>query len=239
MDSLIKLFEKYGIDTSSRILEIGCGNGRVLINLAKNGFKNLYGIDISPVFIKDAKEKMSIHNVSNIKFYVGDVRALDKFFKEEEFDVILSIWTAILGYYDKETDAEILGKCWRISSENGFLFFIKTVNRDFIANLRSLGCRGPFYSDYGDFAVIEETDFDYISSTTKTRWIFYEKLNDRSLKFIDEVEISIRLYSIHELIEMAENTGWEYVDAYRNLNTLELFLPTLSPLNIVFQKREI
>ena len=238
VDSLVRLFKKYGISKSSRILEIGCGNGRILINLAKKGFKNLSGIDISPAFIEDAKRKMSIHNVSDINFYIGDVRTLDKLFKEDEFDVILSVWTSILGYYDSKTDKEILYKCWKIASEDGYLMFVNTANRDFITNLRSLGCRGPFYSDYGDFAIIEETNFDYVSSHTNTRWLFYEKLEDGSLKFIDKVEIKLRLYSIHEVIEMAESVGWSFIDAFRSLDMLDTFLPTLSPLNMVFKKME-
>jgi len=57
VDNIIKLFDKYGVDKEDDILEIGCGNGRILINLAKRGYKNLYGVDISNILIEDALKR--------------------------------------------------------------------------------------------------------------------------------------------------------------------------------------
>ncbi len=56
-EAIAKLLHRYGIGEDSRILEVGCGNGRILINLALKGFKSLVGIVISPRFIEDAREK--------------------------------------------------------------------------------------------------------------------------------------------------------------------------------------
>jgi 2-polyprenyl-3-methyl-5-hydroxy-6-metoxy-1,4-benzoquinol methylase len=42
---LYRMFGKYGIEKSSAILDIGCGNGTFLFWLSRAGFKNLVGID--------------------------------------------------------------------------------------------------------------------------------------------------------------------------------------------------
>lgn len=149
VDAIIKLFDKYGIDKDARILEIGCGNGRIIINLAKRGYKNLFDIDISPIFIEDAKKKIHIHGVSNVKFFVADARTIDDTFQDYSFDVILSFWTTLIGYYiDENIDIEILGKCRKITREDGYLFILNTANRDYITLVRSVGCVGPFYNEY-------------------------------------------------------------------------------------------
>jgi hypothetical protein len=40
---------------------------------------------------------------------------------------------------------------------------------------------------------------------------------------------------LHELIGMAEESGWQYVKAYKDVETLEPYTPILSGLNVVFK----
>jgi len=175
-EAIIKLFNIYGIGKDARILEIGCGNGRIIINLAKRGYKNLFGIDISPLFIDDAIKKMHIHGVFNVNFSVADARKIDEIFQYHSFDVILSFWTTLIGYYiDENIDIEILSKCRKITREGGYLIILNTVNRDYITLIRSVGCVGPFYEEYDKLIVIEAPQFDPKTSVITTKWTFYEK----------------------------------------------------------------
>ena len=48
---IVRLFKKKGV---KRVLDLGCGSGRHIVCLAKQGFK-VYGIDIAPEGIKIAK----------------------------------------------------------------------------------------------------------------------------------------------------------------------------------------
>ena len=59
-----RLLDSLGVKEGSLVLDLGCGNGRIAINLAKLGYK-VYGVDISQVFIKDALEKARLHNVED------------------------------------------------------------------------------------------------------------------------------------------------------------------------------
>ncbi|MFH1598555.1 MAG: class I SAM-dependent methyltransferase [Patescibacteria group bacterium] len=73
---------------AKRVLDVGCGNGDLLIQIRKTGFKGeLYGIDISggiimPGIKQNAKEKL------NISLKVGDAENL--YFKSNHFDIIVA-----------------------------------------------------------------------------------------------------------------------------------------------------
>lgn len=234
-EAIAKLLDKIGLKKDSRILEIGCGNGRILINLAHQGYRKLVGIDISPIFIEHAKKKMDEYKVEGIEFIVGDALRLNKSFGRDEFDVAMYVWTTILGYYrDENIDAEILRKTREIVKKGGYLLILNTANRDYILKMSEY-YRGPFYTEHGDLVVIEYPKFDPKNSVNKTRWRFYRKMENGDLKFLDEIEFQLRLYSIHEIIRIAEGAGWEYVEAYSRITTLEEFWPTRGALNIVFK----
>lgn len=74
---ITKILATNKIETG-RILDLCCGNGRLAIWLAKNGFK-VVGIDLSPLYIKDAIRRAKEFNVeSDVKFLVGDMRTVDE-----------------------------------------------------------------------------------------------------------------------------------------------------------------
>jgi len=63
----IKFIKKYSIDSKSKFLDVGCGTGTVLQALIKSGYKNVYGVDVSKLFVEDAKAK----GLRNVKYYDG------------------------------------------------------------------------------------------------------------------------------------------------------------------------
>lgn len=76
----IKYIKKYLVNKNSIFLDVGCGNGVVLDELNKNKYKNGYGIDISNLFIKEAKLK----GLKNVYYYKGEKLP----FKNNFFDLI-------------------------------------------------------------------------------------------------------------------------------------------------------
>jgi len=78
----LDLFKDY-IKENDKILDIGCGNGR-LINLTRDIEVDYTGIDYSAPLVEIARE-----NYPDEKFLVGDILDLD--FPENYFDVVLLI----------------------------------------------------------------------------------------------------------------------------------------------------
>src|SRR5579884_1723008 len=58
-----------------RILDAGCGNGRFTFVLAAIG-RSIDAYDISRELIRQARQTASSANVTNIRFYVGDIATI-------------------------------------------------------------------------------------------------------------------------------------------------------------------
>ena len=79
---LIKFFQD--LPKGAKVLDLGCGQGRDAIALARIGF-DLTGIDNSAVGIDQMNEVAKAENL-NLDGQVGDIHTYDKF---AEFDIIL------------------------------------------------------------------------------------------------------------------------------------------------------
>lgn len=72
-------------DKNARILEVGCGYGRYIKTLLEMGYKNCYGIDLSPEQVSYAKRVLGLSNVDQ----ADALDWLDG--KEAMFDCILGL----------------------------------------------------------------------------------------------------------------------------------------------------
>ena len=173
-----------------------------------------------------------------MEFYVVDAKEMTSILKRRKFDIILMIWTSVLGYYiDEHVDIEILKQCRALCKDAGYLFILNTANRDLIALRHSMMCMPPVYEEADDIAIIETPKFNPETSVIENTWRFYKKLESGDLKFISHVSFRFRVYSLHELIRLADAAGWEYVEAYKSPYTLEPFIPSFSGLNVIFKAK--
>lgn len=62
------------ISSTDSIVDLGCGNGMLLIELAEEGFENLLGVDYSEAAVKLAKKVATAQNL-DIKFETCDILA--------------------------------------------------------------------------------------------------------------------------------------------------------------------
>ncbi|MBT7553069.1 methyltransferase domain-containing protein [bacterium] len=110
----LQVFIPY-IKDNFKILDLGCGNGRLLKSLEESNKKFDYtGIDFSEGLIKQAQENFPEH-----KFTVADMRELD--FPENSFDMVFSI--AAFHHLDKKSDRiKLLKKLNKCLKPGGYLF---------------------------------------------------------------------------------------------------------------------
>ncbi len=107
---ILKILENAKLKKATRMLELGCGDGRVLIEAVKSHGIVGYGIDINPVVINQAKWNARKLSADRIKF---EVKNLDKV-EVGDYDVVyLFLLPKIL--------AEVAPK-WQREAKKGSLF---------------------------------------------------------------------------------------------------------------------
>ncbi len=229
-----RLLEIHGVGRGARLLEVGCGSGRIAINLARLGY-SVVGIDVSPTYISEAVRRSREEGVQ-VEFLVGDARRVDEVVGARRFDAVLFYWTSVLGYYDEVTDFEILARCRKVVEDGGKLLILQHANRDHLILAFSVRRVLESRHDLGDYVVVEESRLDLLSSRYVSTWSFYRK-EGNALVLIDTLETSQRVYSIHELVSIARRAGWDLEKAYASIATLEEFTkPAYHPaLNLVFK----
>jgi ubiquinone/menaquinone biosynthesis C-methylase UbiE len=84
----IQLIERLNLLGDERVLDIGCGDGRITAHIAELLSKGLIvGLDRDKIFIELARQEFPSNNYPNIKFVYADALEMPY---EEEFNLIVS-----------------------------------------------------------------------------------------------------------------------------------------------------
>lgn len=207
-DALITLFNQHDVPEDGLILDHCCGIGRHSVLLAEKGY-NVVGVDISPEFIERAKEiALEMKVQDNCSFKVGDVRKLDEVLEGETFDAVINMFTS-LGYYDDQTEIQILGKIREATKTDGVLI-IDAANRErMIRNFIP-----AYYEEYEENQVyLVKNHLNLEKSVLEKEWTIYEK-DGEDLKHINTTYITQRILSLHEQIRFLAEAGWTYDEVY-------------------------
>ena len=102
-----------------RILEIGCGNGTLLDELARAGYRDVVGVDFLPEFVELAKSRGLPFDIR-----VGDICALP--FNDAEFDVVLSE-RVIINVKDQQGQHTAFHEVRRVLKDGGYIVMIEAL----------------------------------------------------------------------------------------------------------------
>ena len=98
------LWRILGLSPGARVLDAGCGYGRVSLPLARLGARVL-GVDQSATLLAEAERRRGELDPEQLRYQRRDLRAP---LGESGFDVALSLFSS-LGYGEESDDAAILG----------------------------------------------------------------------------------------------------------------------------------
>jgi len=85
---LEKLFEFCSITDETKILDVGCGDGEIPIEIYKKTKSKITVLDGSSVMLDELSKKMSANNIDDIR--VIQRRYEDTHLKEKSFDILIS-----------------------------------------------------------------------------------------------------------------------------------------------------
>lgn len=218
-------------ENPQRILDVPCGHGRHAYHL-RNDHHDYTGVDLNQHFLETARRQWS---ADYMRFIQADMRELDF---HGEFDLVLNLFTA-MGYFEDDKDDERFFAGVFRALKPGGKFLVDYLNRDRL--LREFQPRDWRKLPDGSI-VITERQYDILSG----------RMHDKRITIKDgevrrEVTSSIRFYSPHELITMAQRVGFLFEIAYGDFTEQELGEKKLAsePLTInsprsilVFQRPE-
>lgn len=105
---------------SDRVLDVGCGTGRIVNGLEKLGYTNLYAIDNVPAMIKAAIDT----NCSNskIKFNISNI-VTECLFEDEFFDLIIFGYNGLMSICGVENRKKAINNITKMLKKNGIFIF--------------------------------------------------------------------------------------------------------------------
>lgn len=159
---LIKLIKP---NKNIKVLDIGCGEGKDMVYLAKQGY-DVYGFDVTKNGINKTLRMAKENNVE-VNAFVADINNFDI---KEKFDIIYS--TGTIQYLDDDKIDAFFKKVKDMTNVNGINWFNVFVDKAFIPlppdwdineKLWQTGQLFTYYPDW-KFERIEEKIFDCNSS---------------------------------------------------------------------------
>lgn len=117
-DDVVQYFKKNDV---YRVLDIGCGSGRHLVQMAENEL-DVVGIDYSPAAGQIAEHWLLEKGLEG-KVYVADFRTELANFHSEEFDAVIAINSL---QYDQNDErlSSILSEIRRVTKPGGSIFIV-------------------------------------------------------------------------------------------------------------------
>ena len=148
------VFEKY-IPKSSKIIEFGCGAGRISLGLSALGYGNITATDFAPKMVETAAEIFARHN-ADIETFVCD--ATDTRLKDTSFDAAIFGFNGLMQIPKSAQRRRAIGEICRILKPGG-IFAFTTHDRDAKRNANywenekkqwQSNSQQPVLDDFGD-----------------------------------------------------------------------------------------
>lgn len=110
----VSMFSKY-VSKNSKILDVGCGYGRILNELYENGFNDLTGVDTAENMIKRGKREFPHLNL--IANQDGKIP-----FNNNSFDVVI-LFGVLTCIFTDELQKEFLKEVKRVLKPQGIIYY--------------------------------------------------------------------------------------------------------------------
>ena len=129
--SELALIAKYFPDPSARLLEAGCGAGRVAVGLWHQGYRDVTGFDFASELVDQARNLAQEQGIAGLTFLQADATQLDSssLLNYQPFDGVLFMFNGLMQIPGRENRRAALRGLHRLCRPGGHLIFT-THDRD-------------------------------------------------------------------------------------------------------------
>ncbi len=193
-----------GAPKGRSLLDACCGHGRHAFPLSDMGWR-VTGVDQSQLMIQMARTEglKKEEGPPSPQWVRADLRDP---VARNCFDAAICLFTSF-GYCLNDSDNQRILDSIHLALKPGGQFILDVANRDFLIQ-HPFAIRNWWQRD--DEYILEETKLSPVTSIATTRNVLVSKEEVR------ESEYQIRLYSLHEIVRMMVEVGFEITGAYGN-----------------------
>ena len=168
-EHMLELIDAASIPEGAKVLDIGCGPGEMVVDLARRGF-DLWGVDISESMIDIARERVDSANdiETAVHLNTGDIERLT--FQDGMFDLVVA--AGVVEYLD--SDGPWVRELNRVMKPGGMLllnvtnrYTIRRLTAPLFDRLKALGAvRGSM--DFIKRRILRRGSLNYFPFTPRT-----------------------------------------------------------------------
>jgi len=124
-----ELITRYLPDKSARLLEAGCGAGRVTVGLWHQGYRNLTGFDFAAELVEQAQNLAAEQGIKDVTFLQADATKLSDFqpstfnFQPEAYDGVLFMFNGLMQIPGRENRRAAMRELHRVCRPGGPFIF--------------------------------------------------------------------------------------------------------------------
>ncbi len=196
---IVKTSSSASISKAPKILDAGCGPGRISVELALQGAE-VTGVDIIEPFLEAAKESANDEGVS-LNLLNADLRLFCELHPEmrESFDAAINLYTSF-GYCDTEEEDTTILKNIFDSLKSGGIFILECTSRESAIKYFT---EGEWFERAGKTVL---TEFTVVGAWEglNSKWIL---IDQKTGKRIEHCFVQ-RLYSAAELCKTLRKIGF-------------------------------
>jgi SAM-dependent methyltransferase len=193
VELILRLLE---LPDGAEILDAPCGHGRIADRLAARGFR-VTGLDNNARFLELARSR-----AAPVEYVEGDLRELPF---EGRFDAVIN-WFTSFGYFDDDTNRELLAGFRRALRPGGVLLLEQASRELLLSNLPRHGGPAIILSEQGDDLMIDKVTFDLGAGRSHT-----ERITVRGGR-VSRTEFSLSQPSASQLADWVRDAGFGTVE---------------------------
>lgn len=200
---MLSLFMHYRLEPQ-RILELACGTGNVMVELAKHGYE-MWGLDRAKEMIEITKKKAD-KSGKEVNLFHGDML---NFSFDVKFDAVLCLYDSINYMLNRKELTKVFENVYSVLRSNGLFIFDVTTERNIVQHFHLQ----TFAENQEDFSYIWKNRYSYRDKICRTILTFFLRENDDFFKRYEELHLQ-KIFEVDEVEDLLEKTGYKLLSAF-------------------------